>query len=58
VRRDHVLDVGAAMQQLVRLRIGGVELLAQVRVVVALGEETRGAEHDQRQAVAAMDQLA
>ena len=58
VRGRHVLDVRAPVQELVRLRVERIERGAALRIVVALGEEARGAEHHDRQPVAPVVQLA
>ena len=58
MRAHHVLEVDAAVQQLVDLEVRVLVARADVVAVVGLGEEARGAQDQARQAVVAVDELA
>ena len=58
MRVDDVREVDAAVQQLVDLEVGVVVGRADLVAVVGLGEEARGAQDHDRQAVVAVDELA
>ena len=58
MRVDDVLEVDAAVEQLVDLEVGVVVGGADVVAVVGLGEEARRAQDQDRQAVVAVDELA
>ena len=58
MRVDDVLEVDAAVEQLVDLEVGVGVGGAHVVAVVGLGEEARGAQDQARQPVVAVDELA
>jgi len=57
VRCDDVLDVRAAKEQLVGLRIGDLVVAADTDIIVLLREEARSTQHDRRQPACAGEQL-
>ncbi len=58
MRAHDVLNIGAAIEQFVHLQVGVLMRIPSLGKVVVFGEEARGAQHDARQAVQAMHQLA
>ena len=58
MRAHHVLDVDAPGEKLVGLDVGIRIGRADVRIVVLLGKEARGAQHHAREPVVAVEQLA
>ena len=58
VGADHVLDIDAAIEELVGFEVGIGVGLADRAIVVLLGKEARGAQHDGAKRMIAREQLA